>query len=74
MKILKIAFDELIGMFIDDGALALLSLLLIIAIGFAAKSGIIGGTLGAVLLFAGCLLILAESVSRAARRKFASKQ
>ncbi|WP_018898075.1 hypothetical protein [Rhizobium sp. 2MFCol3.1] len=74
MKILKIAFDELIGMFIDDGALALLSLLLIIAVGFAAKAGIIGGTLGAVLLFVGCLLILAESVSRAARRKFANKQ
>jgi hypothetical protein len=69
MNILKIAVKELIGMFIDDGALALLSLLLILAVGAAAKAGVVGSTAGAVLLIAGCLVILAESVARAARRK-----
>jgi len=70
MNILKIAFKELIGLFIDDGALALLSLILIVAIGYAATHQIIDGTAGAGILIVGCLLILAESISRAARRKF----
>lgn len=70
MKILAIAFNELVGMFIDDGALALLSLLLIGTVGFAAKMGYIGGLWAAVILFVGCLFILGESVSRAARKKF----
>ncbi|MBB3590709.1 ABC-type uncharacterized transport system ATPase component [Rhizobium sp. BK529] len=69
MNILKIAFKELTGMFIDDGALALLSLLLVLGVGFAVKSGLIGPMAGAVVLIAGCLAILAESVTRAARRK-----
>ncbi|MBB3392770.1 hypothetical protein FHT82_005559 [Rhizobium sp. BK275] len=70
MSILKIAFKELTGMFIDDGALALFSLLLVLGVGLAVKSGLIGPTAGAVLLIAGCLAVLAESVTRAARRKF----
>ena len=70
MSILKIAFKELTGMFIDDGALALFSLLLVLGVGLAVKSGAIGPTAGAVLLVAGCLLILAESIARAARRRF----
>jgi hypothetical protein len=73
MKILEIAFKELIGMFIDDDALAVLSLGLIIVIGIATKTGYLGGLTGAILLFVGCLLILAESVARAARKKFAEK-
>jgi hypothetical protein len=70
MSILRIAFKELIGMFIDDGALALFCLLLVLGVGLAAKFGLIGPTAGAVLLVAGCLSVLAESVARAARRKF----
>ncbi|GAA3114865.1 hypothetical protein GCM10010520_68360 [Rhizobium viscosum] len=70
MSILRIAVKELTGMFIDDGALALFSLLLVLGVGLAVKSGAIGPTAGAVLLVAGCLVILAESVMRAARRKF----
>lgn len=70
MTILKIAFKELIGMFIDDGALALLSLLLVLGVGLAVESSLIGPKAGAVVLCAGCLAILAESVTRAARRKF----
>ncbi len=70
MTILKIAFKELIGMFIDDGALALLSLLLVLGVGLAVEEGLFGPTVGAVALCVGCLGILGESVTRAARRKF----
>jgi len=73
MNIINIAFKELAGMFIDDGALALLSLILVIAVGFAVKTGLVDGTLGAFVVFAGCLVILGESVARAARRKFSGK-
>ncbi|MBX5167426.1 MULTISPECIES: hypothetical protein [unclassified Rhizobium] len=73
MNILKIAINELVGMFIDDGALALLALVLIIAVGFSVKWGLLGGSIGAGILIIGCLLILAESVARAARRKFMQK-
>jgi len=69
MTILKIAFQELVGMFIDDGALALLALLLIAGVGFLVKWAFIDSSIGAAILFFGCLLILAESVARAARRK-----
>jgi tetrahydromethanopterin S-methyltransferase subunit E len=70
MNILKIAINGLVGMFIDDGALALLALALIIAVGCSVKWGLLGGSIAAGILIVGCLLILAESVARAARRKF----
>lgn len=70
MNIIRIAFKELVGMFIDDGALALLSLILVLAVGYAAKIGLVDGTVGAVIVFGGCLAILGESIARAARRKF----
>jgi hypothetical protein len=73
MTILKTAFDELVGMFIDDGALALLSLLLIVAVTVGARMGYVSGLVAGIALLVGCLLILAESVSRAARTKFRSK-
>lgn len=73
MNILKIAFNETIGMFIDDGALALLSLVMIVVIGFAAEYALIDGTVGGIALIVGCLAILAESVARAARKKAGKK-
>jgi hypothetical protein len=66
--VLAMAVRELVGMFIDDGALALLALLLVAALGAAVEAGLVDGTVGGVLLLAGCLLVLAESVWRAARR------
>jgi hypothetical protein len=73
MTILKTALDELVGMFIDDGALALLSLLLIVAVTVGSRMGYVSGLVAGIALLVGCLLILAESVSRAARTKFDSK-
>lgn len=72
MNILKIVFKELLGMFIDDGALALLSLLLIAAVGLVVKLGFVTALVGALILDLGCLLILAESVFRAAKAKVRS--
>ncbi|MDB5524727.1 MAG: hypothetical protein JWM58_2490 [Rhizobium sp.] len=68
MNILRIAVAELIGMFIDDGNLAAFSLLLIIAVAGAVKFLALPPLLGGILVLAGCLVILAHSVYRAARR------
>ena len=69
MSFLASAFKELIGMFIDDGALALLSILLIAIIAAAVEFAGLPGLTGGLLLLAGCILILAESIWRAARGK-----
>ena len=73
MNIINIIFKELTGMFIDDGALALLSLILVLVTGYGTRAGVVDGTTGAVIILVGCLLILAESVVRAARRKVSAK-
>lgn len=72
-NILKVVFRELFGMFIDDGALALAALLLIAVVGVLVKFAHVDALLAAGLLVLGCLLILAESVTRAARKKFQRK-
>ncbi|ACS59923.1 conserved hypothetical protein (plasmid) [Rhizobium leguminosarum bv. trifolii WSM1325] len=73
MNILKVVFREFFGMFIDDGALALLALLLIAAVGVLVKFAHVDALLGATLLLVGCLMVLAESVARAARKRFQRK-
>ncbi|TBD34964.1 hypothetical protein [Rhizobium ruizarguesonis] len=73
MDILKVAFREFFGMFIDDGALALAAMLLIAAVGVLVKIVHVDALLAAALLLVGCLLILAESLARAARKKFRRK-
>ncbi|NLS00353.1 hypothetical protein HGP17_26295 [Rhizobium sp. P38BS-XIX] len=67
MNLLKSIIAELLGMFIDDGALALLSLALIIVIAIAVYAGLFSGFIAALILLMGCILILAESLTRAAR-------
>jgi hypothetical protein len=73
MNILKLVFREFFGMFIDDGALAPLALLLTAVAGLLVKFAYVDALLAAALLLLGCLLILAESVASAARRKFRGK-
>ena len=68
MHILRIAVDELIGMFIDDGSLAAFALILVIVIAVAVKFLALPALLGGILLLVGCLAILVHSVYRAARR------
>jgi hypothetical protein len=67
MNIVRLAVREFIGMFVDDGNLALLALLLIAAITAAVKFLALPPLFGGVLLLIGCLAILLQSVRRAAR-------
>ena len=68
MTVLRIALSELIGMFIDDGSLATLCLVLILVIAGAVEFLALPPLAGAVLLLLGCLAILLYSVRRAAKR------
>jgi hypothetical protein len=68
MNVIRIAISELIGMFVDDGSLAALSLLLILAVAVAIKLAALPPLIGGVLLLLGCLAILAYSVGRAVKR------
>ena len=69
MTVIRIAFAELVGMFIDDGNLALFALILVAAVAAAVKVLGLSPQWGAVLLLAGCPAILAESIRRAGRRR-----
>jgi hypothetical protein len=69
MKILQIIWEEFIGMFIDDGALALFVLALIAGVTLAVKLTDIDPLIGGALLLLGYLAILTESVQRFAKNK-----
>jgi hypothetical protein len=68
MKFLRIAAEELIGMFIDDGSLALWSVVLIAVVTAAVLWLGFPGLWGGIALALGCIVILTASVLRAARR------
>lgn len=69
MTAMKTVLAELIGLFIDDGALALAAVALIAAVAAAVRWAGLPGLDGALLILFGSLLILAESLARAARVK-----
>ena len=69
MNIVRLVLKELVGMFVDDGSLALLALILIALIAAAVKLLGLPPLIGGFLLLAGCLAILLESTHRAARGK-----
>jgi hypothetical protein len=69
MKVVYLIVKEIVGMFIDDGSLALLAVILIAAVSAAVKLTAMPPLLGGVLLLIGCLAILVESVRRAARSR-----
>jgi len=68
MNVIRIAISELIGMFVDDGSLAALALLLILAVTAAIKLAALPPLIGGVLLLLGCVAILAYSVRGAVNR------
>lgn len=68
MKLLRAILDETLGMFIDDGALALLAAVLIGVAGVAAVVIHVPGLAICLALLVGCVAILAYSAIRAARR------
>ncbi|TPK94103.1 MULTISPECIES: hypothetical protein [unclassified Mesorhizobium] len=67
MTVIRLVFKELVGMFVDDGSLALLALILIALIAAAVKFLGLPPLIGGLLLLAGCLAILLQSTRRAAR-------
>ncbi len=67
MNVLAAITKEIVGLFVDDGALALLSLVLIAVVAGLVELAGLPALWGAVLLIAGCLLILADSVRRGSR-------
>ncbi|AZO35634.1 hypothetical protein EOA27_28785 [Mesorhizobium sp. M2A.F.Ca.ET.037.01.1.1] len=64
---IRLVFKELVGMFVDDGNLALLALILIALVTAAVKLLRLPPLVGGLLLLAGCLAIILESTRRAAR-------
>jgi hypothetical protein len=69
MNVLGAALRELLGLFVDDGALAMEILaVVLLAAASAALMPDIPLAAGAILLF-GCLGVLMASVARAARRR-----
>jgi hypothetical protein len=69
MTLLKIIWDETLGMFVDDGALALQALVLIGAVAAAVKLLGLSPLLGGVVLLVGCLAALGLSLLRKIRGK-----
>ena len=69
MKIIRAIVTELLGLFIDDGALALFTVGLIAIVCAAIKLLEISPIIGGIALFIGYVAILAESVLRFSRQK-----
>jgi hypothetical protein len=69
MTLLRTILAELVHLFVDDGAMALSVALLIAVIAVAVKLMMLQPLLGAILLFAGCITILADSLRRAVKRR-----
>lgn len=67
MSVIRLIGREFLGMFVDDGNLALLALVLVAAVATAVKLLALPPLLGGALLLVGCLAILLQSVRRAAR-------
>lgn len=64
MNLIKIIWDETLGMFVDDGALALQAVVLIAAVTASVKLLGMSALPGGVLLLVGCLVVLALSLLR----------
>ena len=69
MNLLKLISTEVLGLFIDDGNLAVLSLLLVAVVTGLVKLIGLPPLWGGLLLLVGCLAILAESARRGSRRR-----
>jgi hypothetical protein len=67
MNFLKGLFKEVLGLFVDDGSLAIALLVWIAAANLIARTTAIDGPAMSLLWFAGCAAILIENVLRGAR-------
>jgi hypothetical protein len=69
MSALRTAVQEFLGLFIDDGSLALFVIILIALVTAAVKETSIPPLLAGVVLLVGCIALLIESLHRAAKAK-----
>ena len=69
MTFIRGLFAELLGLFVDDGSLAILSLCLVAVVTALVKLIGVPALLGAALLIVGSLTILSWSVHRATLRR-----
>lgn len=67
MTMLREVVGELIGMFLGEKPLAIALLLIVATTGFLTNFTGLGRLIGGVFLLSGCLILLVESVCRAAR-------
>jgi hypothetical protein len=68
MKALQAALRELLGLFVDDGALALAIVAVVAIAGLAAATVPRASAVAGFILLAGCLGVLLVSVMRAQKR------
>lgn len=68
MALLKAIWDETLGMFVDDGALALQAVILIAAVAGAVKLLGLSPLIGGAVLLIGCLAALGLSLRRKTRQ------
>ena len=68
MNVLRAAAHELLGLFVDDGALALAILAVVIAAAISAALAPDEPLVTGAILLLGCFGVLAISVARATRR------
>ncbi len=69
MSMIRTVITSFIGLFIDDGSLALAILALIAVATAAVKAAWVVPLGGSIFLLGGCIALLLESVYRAARKK-----
>ena len=69
MRFIASFVREILGLFVDDGSLALLILFLIAVISFAVKLLAVPALWGGGLLLLGCIMILVWSLAKFATRK-----
>ena len=74
MNAIRATWASFVGLFIDDGSLALAIVVLIALDTTAVKVGWLAPLGGGILLLVGCIALLLESVTRAARGKLGRRE
>jgi hypothetical protein len=69
MKVLRAAFAQILGLFVEDAGLALWALLAIGVVTLLVKSGSLAPLIGALGVGLGCGLALAASLVQATQRR-----
>ncbi|MFC7397174.1 hypothetical protein ACFQU1_08175 [Chelatococcus sp. GCM10030263] len=69
MSALRTVIREFLGLFIDDGSLALFVIILIALVTAAVKEASVPPLLAGMALLIGCIVLLIESLHRAVRAK-----